>query len=52
MQVTMMFRSFVGLADKPDPLVNIALYWTILQTPVSKTADVCSLINVSTSTFG
>ncbi len=46
-QAGMMFKGFVGLADKPNALVEIVLYLSVPNGPLSRMADVCSLINVS-----
>lgn len=42
-----MFNSFVALADRPNALMEIVLYWTLkVPTPV-KISQVCSVMNVS-----
>ncbi|KAF9444043.1 hypothetical protein P691DRAFT_807977 [Macrolepiota fuliginosa MF-IS2] len=46
-QTSMMFKSFVGFADEPNALLQIVLYWTIGSTPLSRTFNVCSIINVA-----
>ncbi|KAF9442702.1 hypothetical protein P691DRAFT_789110 [Macrolepiota fuliginosa MF-IS2] len=45
-QTSIMFKSFVGLADEPNALLQIVLYWTIGLTPLAKIFNVCSVINV------
>lgn len=47
LQVGMMFKSFVGLADRPNALIEIVLYLSIPNDPLPKVADVLSLIIVS-----
>lgn len=47
-QLDMLFQSFIGLADKPNALIQLGLYWATLNTPIHTLAHVCSLINVGT----
>ncbi|KAJ3566342.1 hypothetical protein NP233_g7070 [Leucocoprinus birnbaumii] len=44
---TVMFKSFVGLADQPNALIEIVAYWSSGTIPALRVSNVASLINVA-----
>ncbi|KAF9449679.1 hypothetical protein P691DRAFT_758834 [Macrolepiota fuliginosa MF-IS2] len=45
-QQIMMFQSFVGLADRPEALLQIVSYWTNFSLTLYRISDACSIVNM------